>query len=62
MSSPQNGVYAIDPLHDARWPEFVCRHPNASVFHTRGWLRALQTTYGYEPVVFTTSAPTEKPD
>ncbi len=59
MSSPQNGVYAIDPLHDARWPEFVCRHPNASVFHTRGWLRALQTTYGYEPVVFTTSAPDE---
>ena len=34
-------------------------HPNASVFHTRGWLRALQTTYGYEPVVFTTSAPAE---
>ncbi|MEO5630641.1 MAG: GNAT family N-acetyltransferase [Nitrospiraceae bacterium] len=59
MSSPQNGVYAIDPLHDARWPEFVCRHPNASVFHTRGWLRALQTTYGYEPIVFTTSAPAE---
>lgn len=59
MSSPQNGVYAIDPLHDARWPEFVGRHPNASVFHTQGWLRALQTTYGYEPVVFTTSAPAE---
>ena len=59
MSSPQNGVYSIDPLHDARWPEFVCRHPNASVFHTRGWLCALQTTYGYEPVVFTTSAPDE---
>ena len=59
MFSPQNRVYAIDPLHDARWPEFVCRHPNASVFHTRGWLYALQTTYGYEPVVFTTSAPAE---
>ena len=57
MSSPQNGVYAIDPLRDARWPEFICRHPNASVFHTRGWLRAIQTTYGYEPIVFTTSAP-----
>jgi hypothetical protein len=60
MSSPQNGVYAIDPLHDARWPEFVCRHPNASVFHTRGWLRALQTTYGYEPVAFTTSPPSQE--
>ena len=59
MFSPQNGVYAIDPLHDARWPEFVCRHPNASVFHTRGWLGALQATYGYAPVAFTTSAPHE---
>jgi GNAT acetyltransferase-like protein len=57
MSSPQNGVYAIDPLQDARWPAFVLRHPNSSVFHTRGWLRALQMTYDYEPVAFTTSAP-----
>lgn len=59
MSSPQDGVCAIDPLHDPRWPAFVMRHPNASVFHTRGWLRALQETYGYEPVAYTTSAPTE---
>jgi hypothetical protein len=59
MFSTQNGVYAIDPLQDARWPEFVCRHPNASVFHTRAWLGALQATYGYAPVAFTTSAPHE---
>ncbi len=48
-------VYTIDPLQDDRWPELIARHPKASVFHTRGWLRALQTTYGYEPVAFTTS-------
>jgi hypothetical protein len=59
MSSPYTGVYAIDPLQDERWPELIARHPNASVFHTRGWLRALQTTYGYELIAFTTSAPTE---
>lgn len=59
MSSSQNEVCAINPLHDARWPEFIGRHPNASVFHTPGWLRALQMTYGYEPVAFTTSAPAE---
>ncbi len=59
MSSPQNGVYVLDPLHDARWREFVCRHSNSSVFHTRGWLRALRITYGYEPVAFTTAAPAE---
>ena len=60
MSSPHTGVYAIDPLRDSRWPELIGRHPNASVFHTRGWLRALQVTYGYEPVAFTTSAPSEE--
>ena len=27
------------------------------MFHTSGWLRALQRTYGYEPVAFTTSPP-----
>jgi len=48
-------IYTIDPLRDARWAELTARHPQASVFHTSGWLRALQTTYGYEPVAFTTS-------
>jgi CelD/BcsL family acetyltransferase involved in cellulose biosynthesis len=52
-------VYSLDPLRDPRWPEFIRRHPRASVFHTPGWLRALQRTYHYQPVAFTTSAPTE---
>jgi hypothetical protein len=60
MSSSYTGVWTIDPLQDDRWPELIARHPNASVFHTRGWLHALQTTYGYESVAFTTSAPAEK--
>lgn len=59
MSSPYTGVWAIDPLQDERWPDLIARHPNASVFHTAGWLRALQTTYGYEPVAFTTSPPSQ---
>jgi len=59
MSPQLNGVWTIDPLQDARWPEFVARHPNATVFHTRGWLKALQATYGYEPIAFTTSAPSD---
>ncbi|MCX6344469.1 MAG: GNAT family N-acetyltransferase [Armatimonadetes bacterium] len=53
-------VYAIDPLSDSRWSELLERHPDASVFHTPNWLHALQRTYGYEPVVFTTSAPNEE--
>jgi hypothetical protein len=51
------GVYEIDPLRDPRWPEFLLASPRASVFHTRGWLEALRCTYGYEPVVYTTSSP-----
>ena len=52
-------VRTIDPLSDDRWPELVERHPRASVFHSRGWLRALQTTYGYEPLALTTCGPLE---
>jgi GNAT acetyltransferase-like protein len=51
-------VYQTDPTSDRRWTELVNRHRRASVFHTGGWLKALQRTYGYEPVVFTTSSPT----
>jgi hypothetical protein len=50
-------VYRLDPLADTRWPGFLARHPCASIFHTRGWLGALQSTYGYEPIAFTTSDP-----
>jgi len=50
-------VYRLNPLQDRRWAELVERHPDASVFHTIGWLDALQRTYGYDPIAFTTSAP-----
>ncbi len=50
-------VYTLDPLNDLQWKEFVEAHPAASVFHTPSWLEALRLTYGYEPVVFTTSPP-----
>lgn len=52
-------VYHFDPLRDARWPEFLERHPRAAVFHTPGWLDALRRTYGYEPVGVTSSPPGE---
>jgi hypothetical protein len=50
-------TYTIQPLQDPRWDELVRVHPAASIFHTRGWLQALQRTYSYEPVAFTTSPP-----
>lgn len=49
--------YQVDPMQDPRWAELVEQHPRASIFHTVGWLRTLRSTYGYEPVVFTTSPP-----
>ncbi len=53
-------IHVLDPLADTRWDELVARHPNASVFHQRGWLEALARTYGYEPYVVT-SAPFGEP-
>lgn len=51
-------VRETDPIHDPQWLEFLDRHPRASVFHTPGWLEALRRSYGYEPVVLTTSSQT----
>jgi CelD/BcsL family acetyltransferase involved in cellulose biosynthesis len=50
-------VYELDPLLDQRWNELVERHPRGSVFHSRKWLQALRSAYGYEPVVLSTSPP-----
>jgi CelD/BcsL family acetyltransferase involved in cellulose biosynthesis len=46
----------FNPLLDRRWEAFVESHPRASIFHSGGWLSALQKTYGYEPIAFTTDA------
>ena len=50
-------VYTLDPLQDPRWAEFVSQNDSASVFHSPQWLEAIQRTYGYKPVVYTTSPP-----
>jgi hypothetical protein len=50
-------VYELNPLQDLRWQRFVDHHPRASLFHTTCWLEALRRTYGYEPVVYTTTPP-----
>lgn len=47
-------------MKDVRWARLLETHPDAAVFHTVGWLKALRLTYGYEPVAFTTSPPTEE--
>jgi hypothetical protein len=53
-------IYQIDPTKDGRWSDLVERHLKASVFHSVGWLQALRSTYGYDPVAFTTSSPSSE--
>jgi len=48
-------ISILDPLTDTRWDDLLEQHPRASVFHSRGWLEALRRTYGYEPIVLTTT-------
>jgi CelD/BcsL family acetyltransferase involved in cellulose biosynthesis len=50
-------VYEINPLCDPRWEALVQSHPRSSVFHSTNWIRALQTAYGYCPLVVTTCSP-----
>jgi len=50
-------LYRVDPIEDPRWSEFLDKDPNASIYHSAGWLKALRKTYEYEPVVFTTASP-----
>jgi len=50
-------VFVTNALSDCRWNEFARWHPQASVFHQRGWLDALARTYRYEPFVVTTASP-----
>jgi CelD/BcsL family acetyltransferase involved in cellulose biosynthesis len=50
-------VFTIDPLVDPRWNELVQSHPQASVFHSTAWLRALKQSYGYTCKALTTAKP-----
>lgn len=52
-------IFTLDPFKDSRWSEFLSANPRASVFHSVPWLDALRRTYGYEPVVYTTTPPGE---
>src|ERR1700721_1790470 len=50
-------VHFIEPLEDRPWERFVEWHPCSSLFPSSAWLQALSRTYGYKPIVFTTSPP-----
>ena len=52
-------VFVINPLTDPRWNALVQSHPQASVFHSTAWLRALEQSYGYTCEALTTAKPGE---
>src|SRR5258708_6295533 len=53
-------ICLINPLQDDRWEELVERHSRASAFHARGWLEALNRTYGYQPLALVKSGDSSK--
>lgn len=58
--NPPMSLYTLDPMLDSRWDDLVASHPGASVFHHKGWLQALAGTYGYRPIVLTSTPPGER--
>jgi hypothetical protein len=50
-------IYEVRPLADPRWPQMLDSHSKTSVFHSVEWLRALQKTYGYQPLAYTSASP-----
>ena len=50
-------LQVVKPLEDPRWITLSLEHPKASVFHSVEWLRALQKTYGHEPLAYTSTLP-----
>src|ERR1700760_3986758 len=52
-------LYLVDPISDPRWTELLGHDARATIFHSPGWLGALRQTYSYEPVVVTTSPPSQ---
>jgi Acetyltransferase (GNAT) domain len=50
-------IHVINPLTDPRWNDLVEHHPRSSAFHQRGWLQALNRTYGYDVFALTSAAP-----
>jgi CelD/BcsL family acetyltransferase involved in cellulose biosynthesis len=54
---PTSEVFQLNPLADPRWSEMTTKHSITSVFHSVEWLSALQKTYGYEPLAYTSTPP-----
>lgn len=49
--APRSDDATALPVTDARWRDFVDRHPDALCFHRPAWAELLADSYGYRPFV-----------
>src|SRR3954447_2846302 len=47
----------LDPRVDARWDEYVRRHPGATAFHLPEWAEIMRRAYGYQPAYLALEEP-----
>ena len=49
-------MYLTYSLNDenqmAEWDDFVSQHPDGTPFHLSGWLKSIEATYKYKPLLF----------
>jgi len=49
-SSPREAqLEPTDPTRDKQWDHRLLSHPGSTVFHSAGWAKTLQETYGFAP-------------
>lgn len=52
LSGASLDLRQVDPLRSEHWDDLILTHPQATVFHSRGWAQVLAATYGYNPEYF----------
>jgi hypothetical protein len=49
ISPQERQTQILDPLTIPDWDALIARHSAATVFHSQGWARTLNATYGHRP-------------
>jgi hypothetical protein len=47
-----SSIQIINPLTQPDWDDLISTHPQATPFHSGGWARVLQDSYGFTPLYF----------
>lgn len=43
-------IVNLDEENEKNWEEYIFNHPHSTFFHQMGWKRAVERTYGHEPL------------